>query len=139
MNRRDLLLLGIALPAIAAGQAPVFFTRRQYDTMVGFSDLVIPATDTPGAKEAGVADYLDRLLAASDPSFQVQFLADLDALGATFVDMTTGEQTKLLEQVANTAGFNRLKAWTARMYYATEIGFNELNKDGRVPAGLACG
>jgi hypothetical protein len=139
MNRRDLLMLGIALPAIAAGQAPVFFTRRQYDTVVAFSDLVIPTTDTPGAKEAGVADYLDRLLAVSDPSFQTQFVADLDALGGAFAEMAADAQAKVLEQMANTAEFNRLKAWTARMYYATETGFNELNKDGRVPAGLACG
>ena len=27
-----------------------------------------------------------------------------------------------------------MKAWTARIYYSTEIGEKELNKGGRVPA-----
>ena len=31
-----------------------------------------------------------------------------------------------------------LKGMTAEVYYATEIGFNELNKGGRVPATFGC-
>jgi hypothetical protein len=34
--------------------------------------------------------------------------------------------------------FDRLKGWTARIYYATKPGFDELNKNGRVPANLTC-
>ncbi len=31
-----------------------------------------------------------------------------------------------------------LKAWTARIYYATKPGFDELNKGSRIPATFAC-
>lgn len=91
MKRRDILKLGAsvaAIPAVGTSQPtaatpawkPAFFNPHQNDTIVEFSDLVIPATDTPGAKDALVNRYLDKLLAASDHPFQNQFAHDLDTL-----------------------------------------------------------
>ena len=34
--------------------------------------------------------------------------------------------------------FQMLKGMTAQVYYSTEIGFNELNKGGRVPPTFGC-
>ena len=159
MNRRALLKLGIALPAAAAPQAsrpttppywtPAFFTIDQYETMDQLSDIIIPTTNTPGAKEALVARHLDKLLAASDPDFRNQITADLDTLDRfarqsardAFTNLNAHDQRSVVEQFMvspDSPAFDRLKAWTARMYYATEAGFRELNKGGRVPPTYGC-
>ena len=114
--------------------------------MNDLSDVIIPTTNTPGAKEAAVARHLDKLLAASDAPFKNQFTADLDfwrfdrfsqqTAGDRFANLTVIRQRAVVEQFMTSAGspaFDRLKAWTARLYYATDAGFNELNKGGRVP------
>lgn len=144
-----------ALPAASPAQTsaspwtPAFFNPHQNDTIVDFSDIVIPATDTPGAKDALVNRYLDKLLAASDHPFQNEFARDLDALdrfsrqsaGADFVRLTIDQQRSVLQKMvlsSDRPSFDRLKAWTARIYYATRAGFDELNKGGAVPSTFAC-
>jgi hypothetical protein len=161
MKRRDLLKLAAGsatLPVAGLAQiartpapswTPAFFNPHQNDTMVDFSDLVIPTTDTLGAKEALVNRFLDKILAASDHPFQNEFAGDLDALdvfsrqtsGAEFVRLTPDQQKVVLEKMflsPQRPSFDRLKAWTARIYYATKPGFDELNKGRRVSTSFAC-
>jgi gluconate 2-dehydrogenase gamma chain len=158
MKRRDVLKFGAFLPAAGVAQTPApkaaewtpsFFNAHQNDTITQFSDLVIPTTDTPGAKDALVNRYLDKILAASDHPFQNEFAGDLDALdrfsrqsaGSDFVRLTTDQQKSVLEKMFlsdQRPSFDRLKAWTARIYYASKPGFDELNKGGRVPGSFAC-
>jgi hypothetical protein len=162
MKRRDVLKLGAAIPTAGLAQTappaatprqvswtPAFFNAHQNDTIIDFTDLVIPTTDTPGAKDAMVNRYLDKLLAASDHPFQNEFARDLDALdrfsrqtaGADFVRLTPDQQKAVLGKMFlsdQRPSFDRLKAWTARIYYATKAGFDELNKGGRVPGSFAC-
>ncbi len=149
MNRRDILKLGAALPAIGLAQSkaawtPSFFSAHQNETMVVFGEVVIP-----GATEAQVNRYLDKLLAASDHSFQNEFVGDLDALdrfasqnaGAGFIRLDPDQQRSVLGKMFESdqrPAFDRLKAWTARIYYATEAGFKELNRGGRVPGTFGC-
>ena len=159
MKRRDILKLGAAMaaiPAIGKAQAPppapvwspAFFNSHQNETVVVFSDLVIPATDTPGAKDALVNRFLDKLLAASDQGFQNEFASDLATLdrfsrqnaGEEFVRLQPDTQKQLLGKILDSSdrpSFDRLKAWTARIYYATQDGFDELNKGG-IPSSFAC-
>jgi gluconate 2-dehydrogenase gamma chain len=163
VKRRDILKLGAAvtslaaLPVAASAQAhaaqasnwtPSFFNPHQSDTITDFVDLIIPATDTPGAKDAQVTRYLDKLLTASDRPFQNEFANDLDVLdrysrqisGAEFVRLTPDQQKAILQKMflsEQRPSFDRLKAWTARIYYATKPGFDELNK-GVVERPLAC-
>jgi hypothetical protein len=145
MNRRDLLKLAAALPALASAEGALFFNPHQFETMTVFSDLVIP-----GSAEALVTQYLDKLLAAADTGFQTDITGDLELLdqfaqqrsGEVFVHLDADQQTRLLEEMMLSGyapTFDRLKAWSARMYYATEAGFNELNRDGRIPGTFACG
>jgi gluconate 2-dehydrogenase gamma chain len=139
MKRRDLLRLAAgagALPVTGLAQiartatsswTPAFFDSHQNDTIVDFSDLVIPTTDTPGAKEALVNRFLDKILAASDHAFQNEFAGDLDTLdvfsrqtsGAEFVRLTPDQQQAVLEKMflsPQRPSFDRLKAWTTRVH-----------------------
>lgn len=82
MNRRDAiknatLLLGGVLSASAisgvmagckaepkgSGWAPKFFTAEEGSTLEAIVDRIIPKTDTPGAKDAGVQNFIDQMMA----------------------------------------------------------------------------
>jgi hypothetical protein len=64
----------------APGWKPLFLDEHQNETLIVLSDLMIPATDTPGAKEALVNRYIDLVLAAEAPETQRGFLNSLGYL-----------------------------------------------------------
>ena len=48
-------------PALAP-YAPAFFTPAEYARLSRLTDVIIPATETPGASGAGVPAYIDRVV-----------------------------------------------------------------------------
>ena len=58
----------------------LFFDEHQNETLIILSDLIIPATDTPGAKAALVNRYIDLVLAAETRENQRAFLNSLSYL-----------------------------------------------------------
>ncbi len=121
MQRREalkLLLAGGVLPALpsdvfgffrdahpASGYALRTLDPHQNDTVVAMIDQIIPATDTPGAKEARVNEFIDVILTewAVDGERQT-FLAGLagvdkqsnELFGKNFVDASPAQQVALL-------------------------------------------
>ena len=153
MNRRDLLKSVMAAATTAAraqnpSWKPVLFDAHQDDTVIALTDLIIPATDTPGAKAAQVNRFLDLLLSESPIDQQTSFiqgLAQLDASarrshGVPFVQCTAPQQTGLLQSLdaEGNAFFQDLKRRTVSGYYTSKIGVDELNKGGRVPSSYGC-
>ncbi len=57
------LLAGRAFAAAALSWTPKALTTAQAGVLDVVSELIIPATDTPGAREAGVPQFIDRALA----------------------------------------------------------------------------
>ncbi len=151
-----------AVPAQAAAQAsvaeepwkPLLLDEHQNETVVALSELIIPATDTPGAKAARVNEYIDLMLhdVAEDKGHGfIQGLGWLDGHairlhGAPFVALQEQQQIAILDAL-DTGGdpaleigatfFRRLKRLTVEGYYTSRIGIAELNKHG-VPATYAC-
>src|SRR6266446_5232484 len=124
MKRRDLLQLGASVattPALGIAQehshaaasaakpaaewTPELFDEHQNLTIIALVDLVIPATDTPGAKAALVNRHLDHILAAAPEAEKTQFREGLwwvDGYairkhGKPFASCTLAEQTGILE------------------------------------------
>src|SRR5690348_1417831 len=126
MKRRDLLKLGVSIGAIptagsaqqhdhAAGGAtpkpgadvwkPEFFDDHEHKTVIALVDLIIPATDTPGAKAAQVDRHMDHLLAASPEEDRTKFREGLwwvDGYairkhGSPFVGCNPDQQRAILE------------------------------------------
>src|SRR5260370_29843858 len=58
----------------APGWKPLFLDEHQNETLIVLSDLMIPATDTPGAKQPLVNPFTDLVLAAQTPETQRAFL-----------------------------------------------------------------
>jgi hypothetical protein len=120
---------------------------HQNETVIALTELIIPATDTPGAKAARVNRYVDLFLRDGDAARREQFLDGLNWLdgyairehGHPFVHCSAPEQTAILRTLDEGSGvghtfFKEAKSLTAHIYYATEIGYQELNKGGRVPS-----
>jgi hypothetical protein len=149
----------------APGWKPIFLDEHQNETLVVLSDLIIPATDTPGAKEALVNRYIDLLLAAETPETQKAFLNSLAYLDgesmhrfkAAFRYLSREDQDDLLHGLAypsNGSGwtgeaagpdighghFEALKGRIMTAYYSSQIGEKELGWDGAFAHGpyLGC-
>src|SRR5438270_1363567 len=138
----------------------VFLNDHQNEILIALSDVIIPSTDTPGAKAALVNRYLDLLLSVQPTDFQTQFvnaLAFIDTesqkqLAKDFRDLATGDQIWLLTAWAYPSDsdrwinaesnadpgqqhFERLKALIAAAFYGSEIGLRELGWDGEFTHG----
>jgi hypothetical protein len=96
----------------APGWKPLFLDEHQNETLIILSDLIIPATDTPGAKEALVNRYIDLLLAAESRESQKAFLNSLGYLDgesirrykAAFRYLAREDQDDLLHALAFPTG-----------------------------------
>jgi Gluconate 2-dehydrogenase subunit 3 len=127
---------------------PRFFTPDEYATVERLTDLIIPGDDTPGARDAGVSEFVDFMM-ASDPGKQYQMrygLTWLDAHarrlhGQSFRLLDAGLQTALLEPLAYTARhrageeegrafFTLIREYTIMGFYTSRIGLEQLDYPG---------
>jgi hypothetical protein len=114
---------------------PKFFTPVEFQLIGRIADLIIPATDTPGAVAAGVPSYIDSVVSTNEIHQQV-FRAGLAALPAGFLDMTEEQQIAVLVPLCDAADkgtmktppekfFKAMKSMTADGYYTSRIGLVE--------------
>jgi gluconate 2-dehydrogenase gamma chain len=99
------LLAGCETPSASESWTPRAMTVDQGALTATIAEQIIPTTDTPGAREAGVHRFIDRMLAEYyTPDERAAFLAglaDVDsraraARGKTFVALSAVEQHALL-------------------------------------------
>jgi hypothetical protein len=143
---------------------PIFLDNDRNETLIALSEVIIPTTDTPGAKEALVNRYLDLLLSVQPAEFQRQFLdalAFIDSesqrqFGDGFRKLSHDNQVWLLTPWAfarqpshwtargetgteppdlSERHFEMLKSLIAAAYYGSEIGEKELGWDGEFTHG----
>lgn len=63
------------------GYKPVFFNEDQAAIMAEVAEIIIPKTDTPGAKDTGVPAFMDLMLKdCYGPEDQKRFLEGVTAL-----------------------------------------------------------
>lgn len=124
---------------------PRFFSAPEYAMVEQLADLIFPTDATPGAREAGVAEFID-FIVLSDPSIQYDFRTGLTwlnahsehTLGKKFIDLSPEVQTSLLQPLAykNKARpgeedgrkfFSLIREYTVTGFYTSEIGFKELD------------
>jgi hypothetical protein len=109
------LLLQQARPA--AGYKLRTLTPHQNDIVVAMIDLIIPVTDTPGAKAARVNEFMDVILTDwAKEDERTRFLAGLNEVdgqstelfGKQFLEATTLQQTALLQVLDDAVDWQRL-------------------------------
>jgi gluconate 2-dehydrogenase gamma chain len=59
-------------PPLLRDYQPKFFAAEDFEALQAFTEILIPTDDTPGAREARCAHYIDFLMQASDPVPQTQ-------------------------------------------------------------------
>ena len=135
---------------VAGKSAPMppakYFKPEQMEMLGVIAGLIIPATDTPSAKDAGVASYID-LVVSGNPNLQRTFSEGLpwiekQTTGRKFIALTENEQLAILEPLCeavdqsriNTAGerwFRAMKSLVADGYYTSRVGMvDELGYKG---------
>jgi hypothetical protein len=155
INRRELLLgaiafVGGAATLTACGEANLdsldlhsgqrqFFDMDQMRLLGRVVDIMIPATDTPGALAAGGDQFIDGLMAnwaaADTQNYYVRILQGIDQqanaqFGQVLADCSEPEQLDIVRAIDNSAfgpdpdvpGFRDLKALILAAYYTSEIG-----------------
>jgi gluconate 2-dehydrogenase gamma chain len=118
----------------AAPYQPLFFSPPDFQMIEHLADMIIPSDDTAGAKEAGVAEFIDFMVANRAPvsprreirstpdaiacgdEAQNRFLAGIawinarskSEFGHEFMDCSPEQQKSLLEELAYKAKFKPL-------------------------------
>jgi gluconate 2-dehydrogenase gamma chain len=128
----------------SAPYVPQFFKPEEFRTVEILTELIIPTDDTPGAKEAQVANYIDFVVfsaAEFKPSLQREWIAGLDILeheshtqfGKAFREISHVDRTTLLTLISaperdpqehhdGFAFFTVLKDMTVEGFYTSKIG-----------------
>lgn len=143
-----------AAAAKGAEWKPLLLDEHQNETVIQLSELIIPTTDTPGAKAAKVNEWIDLSLHDLAEDKGHSFLMGLGWLDGysikkheqPFIKLTEPQQVAILEELDGAESedlqpgaefFRQLKSLTVEGYYTSKIGIAELNKDG-VPDTYAC-
>ena len=144
-----------------ANWKPMFLDEHQNETLIILSDLIIPATDTPGAKDALVNRYIDLVMAAETHENQKSFLGNLAYIDGesmrkyknTFRYLSREDQDDLLHLMAypmagstwtgegpgadpGFTNFEQLKTHISVAYYTSQIGLKELGRDDNFTHGV---
>jgi Gluconate 2-dehydrogenase subunit 3 len=135
---------------------------HQNETVVTISDLIIPATDTPGAKAVRVNEFIDVILSEwCDDAERERFLAGLNELdsrsrelaGKDFVGCSQMQQVRILQtledqwagaptrrevdhthdRVTQDGFFPMIKRLTLIGYYTSQIGFEQELRQQIIP------
>ncbi len=133
----------------ATTQTPSLFTPERARVMEALAEIIIPETDTPGASEAGVIEFVAALVDGwLDDDDRDRFLAGLDTVdpacrerfGSPFAECAPGEQaafvrdldqelTRLREDPAADETqhfFHDVKRFTLTAYFTSEPGLDAL-------------
>lgn len=163
MDRRQLLRL-LGASAAALGLSPTdarallapdaprrasrpFFTEEEREAATVLTDLIIPETDTPGAVEAGVVDYIEMIVSEwMNPGERERFMRGLRHLdthaeavtGVRFANAGEARQVAILSGLeaegralaerdpdAPTSFFHQTRALVLHGYYTSEVGMLE--------------
>ncbi len=128
----------------AAAKAPRFFTKAEFELVDELSDMIIPTDEvSAGARAAGVAAYLDGVLAEIVETDQKDAwrtgIKALDTystskVGKPFMAATPAERVTVLTELSKNEFdpktpeekfFRQAKEATARVYYSSEIGIQK--------------
>ena len=133
-----------AEPEPAAVYTPQFFSAEEFETVQILTALIIPTDDTPGAREAQVANYIDFVVFSAsefEPALQKEWIDGLKFIesesqrqfGKALRSATEAERVKLLTQMSvaehdpksqheSSGFFSTLKDMTVEGFYTSKIG-----------------
>ncbi|MFN0172567.1 MAG: gluconate 2-dehydrogenase subunit 3 family protein [Bryobacteraceae bacterium] len=122
----------------APNWAPRWFTPEQAELTATLADLIIPQTQTPGARAARVHEHIDLVLSEESPEIRKRFTDGLDLVnaksrtkhGREFVKLDAEQQNAVLASMARPESdgykfFLDVRERTVFAYYTSEIGIHQ--------------
>jgi gluconate 2-dehydrogenase gamma chain len=129
----------------SATYTPQFFFADEYPMVERLSEMIIPSDGGAGAREAGVAEFID-FMAFHDDSLQYPFRLGLSWMNAhsgrlhrkKFLELTDAERTELLRHLAykkefrdgeedGRAFFELMREYTTMGFYTSRVGLEDLD------------
>jgi hypothetical protein len=123
----------------AAAYSPAYFTPAEYHTIDVLTGLIIPKDESPGAREAGVSEFIDFMAAHGEKEIQQPLRNGLRWLDAqangSFTALPAGGQIEVLKRAAQRDSeghvfFQLIRRYTVMGYYTSRIGLKELDYPG---------
>jgi len=137
-----------AAQSVGGAYKPLFFSREEYATVGCLTELIIPSDGSPGAREAGVSEFID-FMVASDRNVQFQFRYGLTWLntqasllyGASFTDLNSAQQIEILKPLAyknyyrsgegeGRGFFKLIRQYTVMGFYTSRVGLEHMEHPG---------
>lgn len=138
----------LGAPPAASAYEPRFFRPEEMALLTRLTEIVIPSDDTPGAREAGVSEFID-FMVWSDPALQYRFRYGLSWMEAharhrhrrAFLALEGAQQEELIGALAykarwregeedGRAFFALLRDYTVMGYYTSKVGMEALGAPG---------
>ena len=126
--------------ARAASPAFSFFTAAQAAEVEAMAAQIIPTDATPGAREARVIVFIDRILTTFEKDAQADYTKGLAALAAqtkqtvpsasTFAALSSEQQIQVLTAMEKTPFFNLVRTHTITGFFAAPSHGGNANKVG---------
>lgn len=135
-----------AAPQRAAQYRPAYYSQAEYETIDILTGLIIPNDESPGAREAGVSEFIDFLAAHGEEEIREPMRSGLRWLegasrgryGKEFAALTAGQQNGILEGASKQRDegeegrrfFRLIRRYTVMGYYTSRAGLKELDYPG---------
>lgn len=126
--------------------APQFFTPDEYKLVDQVSELIIPRDEHPGARDAGVSEFIDFMVAHEEEDIQFRFRTGVSWLnafaveshGREFCALDASSQEALLDRLAIPSKrrptevqgqdfFKLIRQYTVMGYYTSKPGMEALD------------
>ena len=125
----------------SSSEAQLFLNPHQFKTVDSICEIIIPQTNTPGARAAKVPQFIDLLLAERETQMQAEMTAGVkwldrrstELFGSDFVSASSEQQIDLLNRISSPDSseafgqvfFQRLKTLTVFGYYTSKEGLEQ--------------
>jgi gluconate 2-dehydrogenase gamma chain len=118
---------------VQAGRTPTFafFTPEQAVEVEAVAAQIIPTDDTPGAREARVVSFIDRVLVTFERDLQPAYTEGLEDLAVMirqrfpsagrFTELTFDQQLEVLSEIEDTTFFNMLLTHVITGFFASPL------------------
>jgi gluconate 2-dehydrogenase gamma chain len=117
-----------------------FFTPEQAIEVEAMAAQIIPTDQTPGAREARVVAFIDRILTTFDNERQGEYANGLERLGAMirerfpgsrrFSELSDEQQIGLLSEIEDTPFFELVRTHTITGFFASPVHGGNFDKVG---------
>lgn len=135
------VLSGCSNRQSSSGWTPASLTNEQLQVAADLAEVILPATDTPGAKDANVEIFIDKMITEFyAPKEKNLLLSSLKKLSETeFNDLNFEEQSEFVSEfIANEQNrdFFLLFKLTALMgFFTSETGATQVLQYDPIPGG----